>query len=236
MMKTRRSIIDTIYRKQDIEKIDAKMKLLGAELKLSTESFLNIRLFVSALIFIALILFSKNGYFLAPISSFGFYYLFTFLIIDRPLKRRSRKLEHEAFYFFEVLTISLESGRNLETAIEAACTYIKSGISLEFKETLYQIKFGKSLIEALEDMRFRIPSDVINNIILNILQSSSFGNSMLETLYNQLDFLRDKQIMDIKSEISSIPTKISVFSVIFFIPLILLLIIAPLIIEYITNL
>jgi pilus assembly protein TadC len=68
------------------------------------------------------------------------------------------------------------------------------------------------------------------------MQSSIFGSSILETMYNQLDFLRDKQIMDIKAEIAKIPTKISVFSVIFFVPLILMLIVAPLVIEYINNL
>jgi tight adherence protein C len=157
-------------------------------------------------------------------------------MIDKPLKDRAYKLEHEAFYYFEVLTLSIESGRNLEMAIDAACTYIDSEISSEFRETLYQIKFGKSLTEALNEMRYRIPSEAVNNIILNIMQSSLFGNSILDTLYNQLDFLRDKQIMDIKGEISKIPTKISVFSVIFFVPLILMIIIAPLIIDYLTSL
>jgi hypothetical protein len=55
-------------------------------------------------------------------------------------------------------------------------------------------------------------------------------------MYNQLDFLRDKQIMEVKAEISKIPTKISILSVVFFVPLILMLIVAPLVIEYINNL
>ena len=36
-------------------------------------------------------------------------------------------------------------------------------------------------------------------------------------MYNQLDFLKDKQIMDIKARINTIPNKISIFSVLFFI-------------------
>jgi pilus assembly protein TadC len=55
-------------------------------------------------------------------------------------------------------------------------------------------------------------------------------------MYNQLDFLRDKQIMEAKAKISKIPTKISILSVVFFVPLILILVLAPVIIEYFNNL
>ncbi len=82
-------------------------------------------------------------------------------------------------------------------------------------------------------MKSRIPSETINNIILNITQTDVFGNSILETMYNQIDFLRDKQILEIKGQINKIPNKISIISVIFIVPLILLLVLGPFIIEII---
>jgi tight adherence protein C len=235
-MENKQSIIDYIYRKDDIAKLDAKLKLFGISQKFYSEWFLNMRIFTSFIVFIIFFLFFDNGFIIAPILATIYYLGITYFMIDKPLKRRGTKLEHEAFYYFEVLTLSLESGRNLEMGIEASCKYIESEISLEFRETLYQIKLGKSLSEALDDMRYRIPSEAVNNIILNVMQSSIFGNSIIDTMYNQLDFLRDKQIMEVKAEISKIPTKISVFSVIFFVPLIMLLIIAPLVIDYINSL
>lgn len=232
-MKSKKGLIYMIYRREDIDKLEAKINLFGTSRRLSTSSFLNIRFFTSILVFLLFFLFFNNGFVLAPIFTIIYYYGFTYLMIDKPLKERGRKLEHEAFYYFEVLTLSLESGRNLEMAIESACTNINSEISEEFNETLYQVKFGKSLSEALDEMRFRIPSESVNNIILNVMQSSLFGNSILQTMYYQLDYLRDKQIMDIKAEISKIPTKISIFSVLFFVPIVLILILAPLALEFI---
>ena len=114
-----------------------------------------------------------------------------------------------------------------------ACKYIDSEISLEFKETLKQVNFGKSLTESLSMMNTRIPSLTINNIILNMEQSNLFGNSIIDTMYNQLDFLKDKQVMEIKSQINKIPNKISIISVVFFIPLILLIILGPLLVSFI---
>ncbi|MDD3048573.1 MAG: type II secretion system F family protein [Bacilli bacterium] len=228
-------LISRIYRKVDIEKTENKIKLFGASNKLKTSTFLNIRFFSSVVLFIIIFLFYDMGFIYAPIISVLAYYLITYLLIDYPLKKRSKQIEHEAYYYFEVLTLSIESGRNLETAIEIACNYIKSDIAKEFEETLQQIKLGKSLTEALEEMRKRIPSETINNIILNITQSNIFGNSILGTMYNQLEFLRDKQILDIKNEIGKIPAKISVFSVLFFVPLMLMLILSPLVISFLIG-
>ena len=46
----------------------------------------------------------------------------------------------------------------------------------------------------------------------------------LDTMYNQVDYLRERRKMEVKALISKVPTKISVISVFFFIPLILLII------------
>ena len=46
-------------------------------------------------------------------------------------------------------------------------------------------------------------------------------------MYNQIDFLREKQILEIKGKINKIPNKVSIISVIFIVPLIMILILGP---------
>ena len=216
-MKNKKSFINRIYREKDIKKIDAKINQFGVSKKFTTEYFMNFRLFTSMIVFVVLFIFADFGALIAPVATVLWYILVGYFMIDKPLKKRERKLDNEAYYYFEVLTLALESGRNLENAIKMACKYIDSEISSEFKETIKQVNFGKSLTESLSVMSARIPSLTINNIILNMEQSNLFGNSIIETMYNQLDFLKDKQIMDIKAQINKIPNKISIFSVLFFI-------------------
>ena len=232
-MKENKSFITRIYRKKSIKKMDDKINLFGVSKKFNTEYFMNFRLFTSVLLFIITFLFFNHGALFAPIITILWYLSVNCFMIDKPLKKRERKLDNEAYYYFEVLTLALESGRNLENAIKMACKYIDSEISLEFKETLKQVNFGKSLTESLSMMNTRIPSLTINNIILNMEQSNLFGNSIIDTMYNQLDFLKDKQVMEIKSQINKIPNKISIISVVFFIPLILLIILGPLLVSFI---
>ena len=234
-MKNKKSFINRIYREKDIKKIDAKINQFGVSKKFTTEYFMNFRLFTSMIVFVVLFIFADFGALIAPVATVLWYILVGYFMIDKPLKKRERKLDNEAYYYFEVLTLALESGRNLENAIKMACKYIDSEISSEFKETIKQVNFGKSLTESLSVMSTRIPSLTINNIILNIEQSNLFGNSIIETMYNQLDFLKDKQIMDIKAQINKIPNKISIFSVLFFIPLILLIILGPVLIDFLLK-
>ena len=191
-----KDFIYKIYTKKEIQKISNKINMFGVSKKMTVESFMNTRLFTSLIVFVFTFLFVDYSAILSPIITVIWYFLFNYFLLDRPLKKREKKLDSEAYYYFEVLTLALESGRNLENAIKMACQYIDSEISDEFKETLKQVNFGKSLAESLSLMNQRIPSLTIRNIILNIEQSNMFGNSIIDTMYDQIDFLRDKQILE----------------------------------------
>lgn len=232
MKKKKYNVVHKIYSKETIDKYQKKINLLGYKNSYDASIFLNIRLISSILIFFMLLYVLKLGYIIAPVVTFLYFILLPRFAIDMKLDKRSDKLNNEAMYFFEVLTLSLETGRNLKTALEITSSNIDSELSDEFKRMLEEVKYGKGLSEALDDLKLRIPSETINNIILNISQSNIFGNSIIETMYNQIDYIRDKQIMLTKARINKIPLKVSVISVIFFIPLLLLLILSPVIIDY----
>ncbi len=228
-----RGFIKKIYRKKDYEKINEKIESLGDDAVFDTLTFCNLRLFSSIVLFLFIMYTTKLGYITAPFLTIVYYYLFYYIFITRPVKKRTEKLDFEALHFFEILTLTLESGKNLEQAIKITCDNVNSELADEFKRALFELNFGKPLMEALDGMRKRIPSETINNIILNITQTHVFGNSILDTMYNQIDFLREKQILRIKGQINKIPNKVSIVSVIFIVPLILVLILGPYLIEFI---
>ena len=225
------TVYTKIYSKKSLEQIEHDLACLGKDTKYNLESFCKYRSLATIAIFIIIIFFTNHGYLFAPFVSIVFYQMFYYLSITKKLNKKSLRLEHEALYFFEILTLTLESGRNLEEALRVTCHNVSSEISDEFQNTLNETKYGKSLNEALEDMKKRMPSDTIDNIILNIIQTTEFGNSILDTLYNQVDFLREKQILEIKKQINKIPNKVIIISVIFIVPLIMVLILGPYLIN-----
>ena len=205
----RNSIIKKIYQEKTINKVSDKVELLGIRYNYDVIDLLNKRLLLCLIIFIVLLIFNKNGYILAPLVTVLCYYGSEYFFLDYRIKKRIKKLDVEALFFFEVLALTLESGRNLKGALDMTCDNIDSELSEEFKKTLAEVRLGKSMSEALNDMKSRIPSDAINNVILNITQSTIFGNNIVESIYNQV--------------------------VVFFIPLMLLLILGPVLVNFLLS-
>ena len=230
--KKKNSLLRNLFNKKLLNKIETKIDLLGLESKYDAETFLIIRVITSVLLFIIIFSNFKYGYIVGIVVVILYYFVFEKILLDNKIKMRSKRLDNEAIYFFEVLTLSLQTGRNLAEAISMTTNSIDSELSNEFKEALRETKYGKSLTESLNDMQKYIPSDNINNIILTITQANMYGSSIIDTMQNQVDYLREKRIMEVKSAISKIPVKISVISVFFFIPLILLIILGPVLLNY----
>ena len=228
------NIMEKIYLKKDIKTINKKIKMLG-KTRWDAVGFINARVFTTILFTLFLILFTHISYLLLPVLVILYYYGFYYIFITRKLRLREQKLDREALYYFEVLTLTLESGKNLQNSLELTCKNVHSELSTEFEVCLNEVKVGKSLIEALSDMQDRIPSENINNIIMNIMQTNYFGNSIIDTMNNQVDYLREKQILDIKGQINKIPNKISIVSVLFIVPLILLLVLGPYLINFVSR-
>lgn len=229
-----KNIITKIYRESEVKRISEKIMMLN-NYPLDEIKFLNIRLITSLILFFITLLIFKTGYILSPIIALVYYYLFEYVFLDTFIQKRIKKLDREALTFFEILTLTLESGRDLEKALEITVLNVNSELSEEFKKTLFEVKFGKSLLEALNDTKKRIPSETINNIILNITQTNIFGNKIIDTMYSQIEFLRDKQVLEVREQINKLPNKISIISVLFIVPIILLIVLGPFLISFING-
>ena len=223
-----------LYSKKQVNEINKKIKLLGLSTKLNVYEFLNIRFFGMLILFLIVLYFNKLGYLLGPIVSLIYYKGITYLLLDNRIKERQKKLEMESLNFFDILTLSLETGRNLQEALNVTLSSCEGELVNEFREVLREVKYGKSLTESMNDMQASIPSDTINNIILSLTQANLYGSSIIKSLYNQIDYLREKKKLEIKAMISKVPIKVSIISVFFFVPLVLLIILAPVLIGYLS--
>lgn len=225
-------LIKKIYSKKSLKRLDNKIASLGSSCKLNVSKFLNLKLILLVFTFVFCLFYFKHGYILSPIITIFVYILYDYYYLDYQIKKRARVLEHDAIFFFEVLALTLQSERNLKLCLEITSDAIDSDLSNEFKVALKEVKLGKSLTEALEDLKNRIPSKIVNNVLLSIIESNVYGNSIVDSLNNQIEYLTDKRILEIKGKINKMPTKISVVSVLLFIPLIMLLILGPVLINY----
>lgn len=227
-------IAKKVYSKKIIERINRKNKLFGAKKKYNTYDILSSHLFVTLFAFVLLCAFKVNLFISLFICTF-YFFLAEVFFFDVRLKKRGKVLEKDATFFFEILSLTLESGSNLRSAIELTANNVNNNLATEFKKALEDMELGKSLSESLNDLTTRIPSENVDNIILNLMEANIYGSNMIESLNNQLDYLNDKILLETRGKINKMPVKISIVSVLIFVPLILLIILSPILITLIDK-
>ncbi len=218
-----------IYPPEKYKSLEKKLILAGMDAKPETHLFL--KLIISILFAITiLIIFSALIAIIMFMISILFY---DYIFLESAIKKRKYQLEEQALYFFEIFTLAIETENNLEKAIELTCNNIESELSLEFQKLLLEIKFGKTLEESIKSLQMTIPSENINNVLSSLSDTSTLGTKIKDVLKYQIKFLRKQIFLQKKSQINQIPVKISIMSVLLILPLVLLLILGPLVINLI---
>ena len=229
-----KNLVNKIYTKETIARIKKKNKQFGVEHNYDVDLILWNHLIISIFIFIIALI--DTTLLKSILIVIAYFFLAEYFFFDYRLAKRRKKLEKQSTFFFQILSLTLESGNNLKNSIDLTCKNMDNELSREFKKAMDDMTLGKSLNESLDDLKTRIPSDTINNIILNLMESNIYGNNMIESLNRELDYISDKIILEAKGKINKMPIKISVVSVLIFIPLLMLIIIGPLIIKVIESL
>lgn len=230
-MTSNQSFIAKFYPHKMVQKVTNKIKQLGTSYPYQAIDLLNFRILICLCLFCSILIFSPMGYLLAPIITILTYFGIEYMLLDSKIKQRKKQLEEEAIFFFEILTSTLETKKNVIQSLELTTALIDGELSEEFKKLLAEIKLGKSYTESFKNMSARIPSSSIQRILLNMRETDTFGNHMVETLERQINYLKEKRLQKTRSMIAKLPTKISLISTLFLIPLILLLVLAPLFLE-----
>lgn len=127
-----------------------------------------------------------------------FIYIFvSILLINLPIVllkifsiRRSREFEKQFEQIIDILIQCLNSGMNLQYAIEYSSQCFHNIVSNEFKILSNQIKLGSSGGEALSMLSQRINSDVLNRFIIILKQSQTLGSSLSSKLKLESDLSR----------------------------------------------
>lgn len=216
-----------IFSKKNHNRIENKIKYLG--LKIDQNIFNGLRVSTTILLFLLLI-FLRYGYILAPLLSFIYFMIFEYIILDLSINLRRNKLEQDAIEFFPIFLLSLNNGRNIKKAISTTVDLIDNSLSKEFYKVLQDIKIGKTLDESLLQLVKRIPSELINNMIYSIIEANKAGNSLNNTINNQLSYIIDRNKKRIIRKNKLIPAKMLIQCIIFTTLIIIIMIVYKIII------
>lgn len=157
------------------------------------------------------------------------YLLPTFWLRNR-MKRRQTKIFHDLPDLLDLMTICVEAGLSMDSAMIKVCDdaqFKKSPLATEIRIATNETRAGKPRLEALRDIGERTMVDDLKSFAAMLVQTEKLGTSLAQSLRIFSDSLRTirRQIAEEAAAKTSIKL---VFPLVFFIfPAILVVILGP---------
>lgn len=112
-------------------------------------------------------------------------------------------------FFLDMITLSIESGLNLNGAIKQAVQKGPPGpVRSEFEKVLRDIKTGVSRAEAMRKMGQRIDDQSIKSLTSSIIQAEKMGMNLGPILRNQAEQRRIERFQKAEKMAMEAPVKL----------------------------
>ena len=130
----------------------------------------------------------------------------------------------------DLLLICVEAGQSLDQAIQRMAMEIEPSypaLAQEFLLVGQEMRAGKDKGDVLRAMATRCDIQDITSFVTVLIQSHSFGTSIAEALRVYAAEMRDKRVMRAEEKANVLPTKLTVGTMMFCVPPLLIILIGP---------
>ena len=166
------------------------------------------------------------------ISVFGFFY--PDIWIDGKIANRQKEVVQNMPFIVDMLALSVEAGLDFVAAMQKVIEKApKSALVDEFEIMIRETKVGASRAEALRAMSWRINSLPISSFCATLIAADSVGANIGPILKTLAAELRQKRSATIEKEGAKAATKILIPMIFLIIPAVMLVIAAPMALQFI---
>lgn len=130
----------------------------------------------------------------------------------------------------DMLLVCIEAGQSLDQAILRVARELRAGFSElaeEFEIVSYELKAGKDRTQVMRDMAERCGVPDVNSFVTVLIQSQQFGTSIAEALRVYAGEMRDKRVMRAEEKANTLPTKMTLATMMLTVPPLLIILIGP---------
>jgi tight adherence protein C len=139
----------------------------------------------------------------------------------------------------DLMLVCVEAGQSLDQSIIRVGKESRIGypaLADEFDMVAQEVKAGKERISVLKDMAERVGVPDVASFVTTIIQSATFGTSVADALRVYSADMRDKRIMRAEEKANMLPTKLTLGTMLFTVPPLLVILIGPSIYGMVTML
>lgn len=130
----------------------------------------------------------------------------------------------------DMMLVCVEAGQSLDQAIIRVGRESRGGypaLADEFDLIAQEIKAGKERVTVLKDMAERVGLPDVSSFVTTLIQSATFGTSIAEALRVYSADMRDKRVMRAEEKANLLPTKLTLGTMLFTVPPLLVILIGP---------
>ena len=159
--------------------------------------------------------------------------------IERRRQERQDEIESGFPDSLDLMLVCVEAGQALDQSIIRVAAEIRAGypaLADEFQMVANEMKAGKDRITVLRDMAERAGVPDVSSFVTVLIQSTSFGTSIADALRVYASEMRDKRVMRAEEKANVLPTKLTLGTMLFCLPPLLIILIGPSIYDIYKNL
>jgi tight adherence protein C len=157
------------------------------------------------------------------------YYLPQYWVNSRLTKRQTEIVQGFPDAL-DMMLVCVEAGQSLDQSIIRVAKETKAGypaLAEEFDMVSNEVKAGKERVMVLRDMSERVGIADVSSFVTTLVQSATFGTSIAEALRVYSAEMRDKRVMRAEEKANKLPTKLTLGTMLFTVPALLLILIGP---------
>jgi tight adherence protein C len=130
----------------------------------------------------------------------------------------------------DMMLVCVEAGQSLDQSILRVAKEIRAGypdLADEFEIVGQEVKAGKERIAVLKDMAERVGLQDVSSFVTVLIQSATFGTSIADALRVYAAEMRDKRVMRAEEKANTLPTKLTLGTMMFTVPPLMIILIGP---------
>ncbi len=150
--------------------------------------------------------------------------------INTRIKNRKQEITNGFPDALDMMLVCVEAGQSLDQSIIRVSREIRAGypaLAEELDIVAQEVKAGKDRVQVLRDMSERAGVPDVASFVTVLIQSATFGTSIAEALRVFSSEMRDKRVMRAEEKANTIPTKLTLGTMLFTVPPLMIILIGP---------
>ena len=159
--------------------------------------------------------------------------------VERRLQQRQEDVTNGFPDALDLMLVCVEAGQSLDQAILRVANETKASsptLAEEFEVVANEMRAGKDRVLVLRDMAERCGVNDISSFVTVLVQSANFGTSISDALRVYASEMRDKRVLRAEEKANVLPTKLTIGTMLFTVPPLLIIMVGPSIYDIYVNL